>query len=31
MLAIIGLFAVIYLFSKAGWDIIFQIFFGKKK
>ncbi len=22
---------VIYLLSKLGWDIIFEIFFGKKK
>ena len=30
IVAIIGLFVVIYLFSKAGWDVIFEIFYGKK-
>ena len=31
ILALIGLFIVIYLACSAGWDTIFEIFFGKKK
>ena len=31
ILGLIALFIIIYLLCSAGWDILFDIFFGKKK
>ena len=31
ILGLIALFIVIYLFYRVGWDLLFEIFFGKKK
>ena len=31
ILGLIALFVVIYMVCRVGWDILFDIFFGKKK
>ncbi len=31
ILKLVAIFIVIYLFCRVGWDLLFEIFFGKKK